>query len=104
MMCHVSDDYKKQLADKTLLITRQYLQILLTNDAPPCVLYFTAACVKIFQLLLGEVNDCTNWRVSKSLINILAKIPFNFFSMFSYLGLPFSLVIYTPLCVHLCSC
>ena len=27
--------------------------------------YFSAApCVKIFQLLLGEVNDCTDWRVS----------------------------------------
>ena len=26
--------------------------------------YSTAPCIKIFQLLLGEVNDCTNWRVS----------------------------------------
>ena len=24
-----------------------------------------APCVKVFQLLLGEVNDCTDWRVSK---------------------------------------
>lgn len=27
-------------------------------------LYFTAHCTKFFQLLLGEVNDCTEWRVS----------------------------------------
>ena len=26
--------------------------------------YSTAPCIKIFQLLLGEVNDCTNWTVS----------------------------------------
>ena len=26
--------------------------------------YSTAPCIKIFQLLLGEVNDCANWKVS----------------------------------------
>ena len=28
------------------------------------IMYSTAACVKIFQLLLGEVNECNDWRVS----------------------------------------
>ena len=32
---------------------------------------FTAPCTKFFQLLLGEVNDCTNWRVSS--ISYVAK-------------------------------
>jgi len=31
------------------------------------ILYFTAPCVRIFQVLLGEVNDCTEWRVSTKL-------------------------------------
>ena len=26
--------------------------------------YFIASCIKRFQLLLGEVNDCADWRVS----------------------------------------
>ena len=29
--------------------------------------YFTAPCIKVFQLLLGEVNECADWRVSNTL-------------------------------------
>ena len=29
-----------------------------------CYFYFIASCIKRFQLLLGEVNDCADWRVS----------------------------------------
>ena len=31
--------------------------------------YFTAPCTKVFQLLLGEVNDCNDWRVRDTVLH-----------------------------------
>ena len=57
-------------------------------------MYSTAACVKIFQLLLGEVNDCTGWRVSNTFDNLFTNKVF-----FLLLHITCSLVIYTSACV-----
>ena len=40
--------------------------------SPIIFFYFVGTCIKIVQLLLGEVNNCTEWRVSNTVYeNIL---------------------------------
>ena len=60
-------------------------------------MYSAAACVKIFQLLLGEVNECNDWRVSNyHLDDFLRLIYIPFFLL---LRIACSLVVYTSACV-----
>ena len=40
--------------------------VLGSDTATVEITHSTAPCIKTFQLLLGEVNDCTDWRVSNN--------------------------------------
>ena len=60
------------------------------------MMYSTAACIKIFQLLLGEVNDCTDWRVSNTLV-IFVQIRLMYQIIFSCILALYVVYLYIPL-------